>query len=101
MLNQVTLVGRTEMPGLFRYEIADEKRRNHTVEIPSTVLMIEPQNHTRGSDKEHLDTIACGAVLMNLDPESRFHKVDRSMVNRAYDAASHAQILGKFGNKIY
>jgi hypothetical protein len=95
MPEYVSLVKRHRLRDLYRYIIADAEHRVHTVEIPEYILGIEPREFQRGTDKDHLDIIACGTVLMRLDPESIFHKVDRSMVNRAYDAASRAQLLGR------
>ncbi len=97
MIDEITVISHTRLPELFRYEIADSQHRKHTVEIHQDVLSVTPTSYARGTDIEHLETIACGTVLMDLDPESRFHKVDRSMVNRAYEAASRAQILGRLG----
>lgn len=95
MSDYVTLVRRQELIGMFRYEIADSASRRHTVEIPTQILRVDPRNHNRGTDQDHLDIIACGTVLASLDQNETFHTVDRSMVNRAYEAASHAQLLGR------
>jgi hypothetical protein len=95
MYEYVSLISRQELVGMYRYEIADALHRRHTVEIPESVVRIEPRDFKRGSDKEHLDTIACGTVLMSLDDRSLFHVVDRSMVNRAYRAAQNVQLFGK------
>lgn len=97
-MTNVTLVTWQEGPDYFRCTVSDDKRRHHTVEIPRSVLDIAPPNFARGSDAEHIGIIAAGAVLLDMDPENDFHKVDRSMVIRAYTAASDAQILGRFGN---
>jgi hypothetical protein len=96
-MRTVSVVRRNEYPDYYLYTIADERHRKHTVEIPAAVLQIEPKEFHRGNDTEHLDIIACGAVLLSIDDEAIFHKVDRSMVDRAYHAASGAQILGQFG----
>jgi hypothetical protein len=95
-MTNVTLVEWQEGPDFFRCTVSDDKRRHHTVEIPRSVLTVDPPNFSRGSDAEHIGIIAAGAVLLDLDPENDFHKVDRSMVIRAYTAASDAQILGRF-----
>ncbi len=98
MESQVTLVKRQEGLDLFTYMITDNHKRMHTVEVPRSILFVPPRDFERKiDDKEHLDTIACGTVLMSINPETEFHKVDRSMVNRAYRAASGAQIEGRFG----
>ncbi|MBS1903298.1 MAG: hypothetical protein JSS75_06320 [Bacteroidetes bacterium] len=94
----VTLVKWQEGPDYFRCTVSDERHRHHTVEIPRSMLAVEAPNFSRGSDAEHIGIIAAGAVLLDLDPDNDFHKVDRSMVIRAYTAASEAQILGRFGN---
>lgn len=96
-LLEVTLVKWQRLVDLFRCTVSDLMHRQHTVEIPISVLQVEPTIYKRGTDAEHIGIVAAGAVLMNNDPEVRFHKVDRSMVNRAYEAASKAQILGRFG----
>lgn len=95
MADYISLISRQDLIGLYRYEIADALHRRHTVEIPESVTRIDPRDFKRGTDKEHLDTIACGTVLMSMDEHSLFHVVDRSMVNRAYRAAEHVQLNGK------
>lgn len=96
-MRTVSVVRRDQYPDYYLYTIADERHRKHTVEIPAVVLQVNPEEFHRGSNTEHLDIIACGAVLLSLDDEAIFHKVDCSMVDRAYRAASGAQILGQFG----
>ena len=97
-MNNVTLVEWQQGPDIFRCTVSDATRRHHTVEIPRTVLAVEPQEFRRGTDAEHVGIVAAGIVLMSLDPETIFHKADTSMVNRAYHAAAKAQIVGGFGN---
>ena len=92
MVSHVTVVGRQMEVDLYRYTIVDAEHRAHTVEIPVSLLVVPPRDYSRGSDNEHLDTIACGTVLMRTEPEDNFHKVDRSMVNRAYAAATRAEL---------
>ena len=94
MVQHVTVVGRQTEVDLYRYTIVDDEHRAHTVEIPFSLLVVPPRDYSRGTDSEHLDMIACGTVLMRTDPEDNFHKVDRSMVNRAYAAASRAEPSG-------
>lgn len=91
MVPKVTVVKREKLLDLFRFKVADEEHRVHTVEMPASVLTVEPHEFRRGSDEEHLDIIACGTVLMRFVQEAIFHTVDRSMVNRAYNAALRAQ----------
>lgn len=95
MVEYISLVSRQDLVGMYRYEIADALHRRHTVEIPESIVDVAPRDFKRGTDKEHLDTIACGTVLMSMDEHTLFHIVDRSMVNRAYRAAEHVQLYGK------
>jgi len=91
MVPEVTVVKREKGLDLFRCKVTDAQHRVHTVEIPASLLSVDPHEYKRGSDAEHIDIIACGTVLMRTDPEATFHAVDRSMVNRAYNAALRAQ----------
>lgn len=91
MVPNATVVKRKKEGDLYRYWVADDEHRTHTVEIPISLLSVDPHDFRRGSDEEHLDIIACGTVLMRFEDESIFHKVDRSMVNRAYNAALRSQ----------
>lgn len=91
MVPTVTVVKRKKLEDLYRFKVADAEHRVHTVEIPEYVLTIDPSDFKRGSDEEHLDIIACGTVLMRFNEDAIFHKVDRSMVNRAYNAALRSQ----------
>jgi hypothetical protein len=95
-LVQVTLVKWQQFVDMFRCTVTDAFHRVHTIEVPKTILGIEPTQFRRGSDTEHVGIIAAGTVLLSLDTEERFHKIDSSIVDRAYVAASKAQILGKF-----
>lgn len=95
MPEEVTLVKLDEYPDIFRCNVS-YLSRSHTVEIPRYMLEIEPNDFRRGSDSEHIGIIAVGTVLASIDPNTQFHKVDRSMVNSAYRAASGAQIFGEF-----
>jgi hypothetical protein len=94
MVQHVTVVGRQTEVDLYRYTIVDAEHRAHTVEIPFSILVVQPRDYSRGTDNEHLDMIARGTVLMRTDPEDNFHKVDRSMVNRAYAAVTRAELSG-------
>lgn len=91
MVPDVTVVKREKELDMFRCRVADAEHRVHTVEIPASLLAVDPHEFKRGSDAEHIDIIACGTVLMRTDPDATFHTVDRSMVNRAYNAALRAQ----------
>ena len=91
MVPTTTIVKRRKMEDLYRYTVADANHRVHTVEIPASMLAVIPQEFQRGSDEEHLDIIACGTVLMRFNEDAIFHKVDRSMINRAYNAALRSQ----------
>jgi hypothetical protein len=87
----VAIIRRYQTADIFGYEIIDEKLHLHVVEIQASVLNVEPEEFTRGTDQQHLDIIACGAVLTNLTPEATYHRVDREMVDRAYRAAVRLQ----------
>lgn len=91
MTHDVAIVKRYEMADTFFYEVIDQKLRKHVVEIPSYVLDVEPREFKRGNNQQHLDTLACGTVLMNLEPDTIFHRVDRETVDRAYRAALRLQ----------
>lgn len=97
MLN-VTLVKWVEGLDFFRCTVADMVSRIHTIEMPRSILAVIPNEFKRGSDAEHVGIIAAGTVLLSNDVDERFHKVDSSIVSRAYAAASKVQILGRYGN---
>ncbi len=98
-MKKITLVKWQKGLESIRCTVSDMFHRHFIVEMPKSVLKVIPKRFKRGSDAEHAGIIAAGAVLLNLDPEEMFLKVDGSMVNRAYEAASGAQILGGFGTK--
>jgi hypothetical protein len=87
----VAIVRRYQTADIFGYEVIDDKLHKHVVEIQASVLDVEPSEFARGTDQQHLDTVACGAVMMNLTPEATYHRVDREMVDRAYRAAVRLQ----------
>jgi hypothetical protein len=87
----VAIVRRYETPDFYMYEVVDEKLCKHVVAVSSEVLNVEPKEFQRGTDQQHLDTMACGAVLLNLIPDATFHRVDKEMVDRAYRAAVRLQ----------
>src|SRR5688572_3732237 len=87
----VAIVRRYQTVDVYGYELIDEKLHRHVVEIQSSVLDVEPSEFARGTDQQHLDIIACGAVLTNLTPDATYHRVDREMVDRAYRAAVRLQ----------
>lgn len=94
MPEEVILVKLDEYPDLYRC-LVSRSGRSHTVEIPRYMLEVEPNDFQRGSDHHHIGIIACGTVLASIDPDVQFHVVDRSYVNRAYRAASQAQLFGE------
>ncbi len=85
-LREVTVVGRNKMKDAFIYTVLDETLQKHSVWIPLHVLEVTPRGYERGSDDEHLDRVARGTVLLSLDPENSFHRVDPETVRRAYEA---------------
>jgi hypothetical protein len=88
MAKDVSIVGSNmECKDLYVYQIIDDGLQKHTVHIQASLLNIEPTRFLRGSDQEHLDRLACGTVMMSVDPHVRFHRVDPEMVDRAYEAA--------------
>jgi hypothetical protein len=91
MVPTATIVKRKKLEDLYRYRVVDAQHRHHTVEIPAAMLAVSPREFMRGTDEEHLDIIACGTVIMRFNEDAIFHKVDRSMINRAYDAALRSQ----------
>ncbi|MEP7234529.1 MAG: hypothetical protein ABI778_04460 [Ignavibacteriota bacterium] len=98
-MKNVTLVKWQQFLDFFRCTVADAMHRVHTVEIPKTILNFVPRDFKRGSDEEHVGIIAAGAVLLSSDTEERFHKMDGSKVDLAYNAASKAQVLGRYEEK--
>jgi hypothetical protein len=93
---KITLVKLLEGLEFFRCTVADTLHRVYTIEMPKTILNALPDNFRKGTDREHIGIIAAGTILLSTDPEERFYKVDSSFVNRTYQAASKAQILGQF-----
>lgn len=79
----------------FRCTVADALHRSYTVEMPVSILKALPTGFKRGTDRDHLGIIAAGTVLLATDTEERFHKVDNSIVDRAYKAVTKAQVLGR------
>jgi len=74
------------MKDAFVFTVMDDDAHVHNVLIPQKLLGINPRGFARGSDEEHLETLAVGAVLMSLDPDCSFHRVDPETVTRAYAA---------------
>lgn len=95
MTSNVAICRRQEFKDYFMIELVDDNHLTHTVLIPSYVLTVEPKNFLRGSDLQHLDTLACGAVMMRTDVDAIFHRVDREMVDRAYEAALRVQFFDR------
>ena len=87
MERSARIVERGVMKDAFVYTVIDENSHTHNVLIPSKILSVKPNGFERGSDDEHLETLACGAVLISLDPDSTFHRVDPETVTRAYAAS--------------
>lgn len=87
----VAIVRRYQTADIYGFEVIDDMLQRHVVEISAAVLDVEPKEFARGTDQQHLDTVACGAVLSNLTPDATYHRVDREMVDRAYRAALRLQ----------
>jgi hypothetical protein len=87
----VAIIRRYQTVDVYGYEIMDENLQRHVVEVQASVLDVEPTEFARGTDQQHLDIVACGAVLTNLIPDATYHRVDREMVDRAYRAAVKIQ----------
>jgi hypothetical protein len=87
----VAIVRRYQTADIYGYEIIDDQLQRHIVEVQASVLDVEPSEFSRGTDQQHLDIVACGAVLTNLTPDATYHRVDREMVDRAYRAAVRLQ----------
>ena len=81
------IVDKGFMKDAFLFTVLDENSHSHSVLIPQRVLSLNPRGYERGSDEEHLETLALGAVLMSMDPDSTFHRVDPETVTRAYAAS--------------
>lgn len=80
----------------YTYLLLDDRLRRHTVMIHESLLKVEPKEYQRRSDKEHLDILAAGAVLLSLDPNAIFHRVDPETVDRAYEAAARVKSIYEF-----
>ena len=87
----VAIVRRYQTADVYGYQVVDSDLHRHVVEISAEVLNVEPKEFARGTDQQHLDIVACGAVLINLYPDTRYHRVDREMVDRTYRAALRIQ----------
>lgn len=77
----------------YAYVLLDDNLRRHTVHISETLLAVDPKDYQRRSDREHLDILAAGAVLLSVEAEAIFHRVDAEMVDRAYEAASRVKSI--------
>ncbi|MEP7235885.1 MAG: hypothetical protein ABI778_11380 [Ignavibacteriota bacterium] len=95
-MKKVTLVQWQRLIDMFRCTVADAAHRIHTIEMPLSILNKSPKDFLRGKDNEHIGTIAAGPVLLRYNTDEQFHKIDNSHVDLAYDAASKAQIIGRF-----
>lgn len=95
MTSNVAITQRQEFKDYFMIQLVDDNHLTHTVLVPSYVLTVEPKNFLRGTDLQHLDTLACGAVMMRTDTDAIFHRVDREMVDRAYEAALRVQFFDR------
>jgi len=86
-----------ECADLYVYQIIDDSLNKHTVHIHSSLLNVEPTKFMRGTDREHLDRLACGTVMLSIDPHNCFHRVDPEMVDRAYEAALRVKSFYQLG----
>jgi hypothetical protein len=98
MARDVAIVKRQEMVDMYYYEVLDERLQKHSVQLPKSILTVEPQHYLRGTDQQHLDIIACGVVLMRSDLDTCFHRVDRESVDRAYEAALTVESFDRLGS---
>ena len=80
----------------YSYLLIDDELRRHTVILHESLLKVEPKEYQRRSDKEHLDILAAGTVLLSIDPNVIFHRVDPEFVDRAYEAASRVKSIYQF-----
>lgn len=83
---EARIVKRDETSDVFYFELLDEDNRRHIVQIPRDVASAEPQGFERGTDDDHVETIARGIVLSELNEDVCFHNVSRGQIERAYKA---------------
>ena len=86
MERSARIVEKGIMKDAYLYTVVDSSSHTHSVLIPQRVLAVNPRGFERGTDEDHLEVLAMGAVLMSLDPDSTFHRVDPETVTRAYAA---------------
>ena len=82
------IVERNDMPDMINFEVLDENRLRHVVQISRELLTVAPEGFTRGTDEEHLETLAKGAVLTEMNKDICFHQVSRGEVDRLYRAVA-------------
>lgn len=85
---------------MYAYVLVDDDLRRHVVHVSEALLQVEPKNYQRRSDKEHLDILAAGAVLLSVETEAIFHRVDPEMVDRAYEAVTRIKSIYEFDDQV-
>jgi hypothetical protein len=85
---------------LYAYVLLDDDLRRHIVHVSESLLKVDPKEFQRRSDKEHLDILAAGTVLLSVDPDASFHRVDAETVDRAYEAASRTKSIYQFDDEL-
>jgi hypothetical protein len=85
---------------LHAYVLVDDDLRRHVVHVSESLLKVEPKNYQRRSDKEHLDILAAGAVLLSVESDVSFHRVDAEMVDRAYEAVTRITSIYEFDDQV-
>ncbi len=87
MERSARIVQKGIMKDAYVFTVVDANSHSHNVLIPHKVLAVNPRGFERGTEDEHLETLAMGAVLMSLDPDCTYHRVDPETVTRAYAAS--------------
>ncbi len=87
MERSARIVEKGIMKDAYVFTVVDGNSHSHNVLIPHKVLSVNPRGYERQSDDDHLETLAVGAVLMSIDPDCTFHRVDPETVTRAYAAS--------------
>jgi hypothetical protein len=99
MERSAKIVQKGIMKDAYVFTVVDGNSHSHNVLIPHKVLSVNPRGFERGTEDNHLETLAVGAVLMALDPDCTYHRVDPETVTRAY-AASQENSFDRTRNTI-
>ena len=84
--HEVAIVRRMVDPDMYYFEVLDAQAKKHVVQMPKSILSVIPKGYEPRSDDEHLEILAKGIVMAELNPETCFHNVERECVNKAYRA---------------